>query len=338
MNTIRHLLACAAFLALSAVCSAKEYDSVLTKDGSVQFIEQMSKAYEYFLKNDRMPQTIRVDGVRFNSGMMLSAGYHLVKQMIAEPQTWMDSDIEYNSSYACPDNERNNTLDIDEISLDELMVLAGRAHVFAASNGVFPNYCTVDPDHKDPDGSAYPTQMIINAISVAFARVFHHYAEHGVLPEKVCTWHSAFLRPTKHSPKGHPLVKATVRKVTKGLTTDYDKAKALFEYARDAWEWQNYSNTLKGAVRTIRDKGANCCDLSHTLIAMSRAAGIPARYRHGQCRYIKSGNVIGHVMAELYVDGVWYLCDPSSNEDTFGNHEAWAYMDTFNGRYRELPF
>ena len=133
-------------------------------------------------------------------------------------------------------------------------------------------------------------------------------------------------------------MKSTMRKVTKGLTSDYDKAKALFEYARDAWEWQNYSNTGKGAVKTIKDKGANCGDLSHTLIAMSRAAGIPARYRHAQCKYIKSGKVIGHVMAELYVDGVWYLCDPSSNEDTFGNHEAWAYMDTFNGRYRELPF
>ena len=338
MKISRFLLACVAFLFLSALCGAKEYDSVLTKDQSGKFIEQMSKAYEYFQKNDRMPETIRIDGVKFNSGMMLSAGYHLVKKMIAEPQTWMNADIEYYASYECPDNERNNTLDIDEISLDGLMKLAEKAHVYAARNNIFPNYCTVDPDHKDADGSAYSTQMIINAISVAFARVFYHYVENGALPEKVCTWHSAFLRSTKHSPKEHSLVKSTMRKVTKGLTSDYDKAKALFEYARDAWEWQNYSNTGKGAVKTIKDKGANCCDLSHTLIAMSRAAGIPARYRHAQCKYIKSGKVIGHVMTELYVDGVWYLCDPSSNEDTFGNHEAWAYMDTFNGRYRELPF
>jgi hypothetical protein len=43
-------------------------------------------------------------------------------------------------------------------------------------------------------------------------------------------------------------------------------------------------------------------------------------------------------VAEVYVNGKWYLCDPSSNQDTFGNHEAWSHMDTFNGRYRELPF
>lgn len=337
MKTMKHLFACVAFL-LCPLFWVETYGAVLTKDCSGQFVEQMSKAYDYFSRHDRMPDAICVGGKEFNSGMMLSAGYNLIRKMMAEPQTWMQSDIEYSDSYLCPDNERNNTLDIDEIALKDLIKLAENAHVFAQKNGVFPNYCTVDSGHKDPDGSEYPTQMIINAISISFARVFHHYANNGVLPENVSTWHSDFLRSTADSPKGNALVKSTMRKITKGLTSDYDKAKALFEYARDAWEWQNYSNTGKGAARTIKDKGANCCDLSHTLIAMSRAAGIPARYRHAQCKYIKSGKVIGHVMAELYVDGKWYLCDPSSNEDTFGNHEAWAYMDTFNGRYRELPF
>lgn len=338
MKAIRILLVCAAILSISAVCGAKGHDSVLPKGQSGAFIDQMAKAYGYFQKNDRMPQTIKVGGVTFDSGMMLSASYSLVQKMMAEPKTWKNSDIRYSSSYPCPDNERNNTLDIDELSLAEFMRLAGNAHVFAEKNSKFPNYCTVNPDHKDPDGSAYPTQMIINAFSVGFARIFDHYKQYGTLPDKVCTWHSNFLRSTDNSPKGHSLVKTTAKKVTKGLNSDYDKAKALFEYARDEWEWQNYMNTGKGAVKTIKDKGANCCDLSHTLIAMCRAVGIPARYRHAQCKYIKSGKVIGHVMVEVYVDGKWYLCDPSSNQDTFGNHEAWSHMDTFNGRYRELPF
>ena len=117
---------------------------------------------------------------------------------------------------------------------------------------------------------------------------------------------------------------------------DYDRAKAIFEYARDEWEWLNYNNTSKGAVGTIQDKGGNCCDLTHAIVAMSRAAGIPARYRHAQCQY--ASGVIGHVIAEIYVDGVWYPADASNNENTFGNHEAWSHMATFNGRYNELPF
>ena len=129
-----------------------------------------------------------------------------------------------------------------------------------------------------------------------------------------------------------------MKKVIDGKTTDYEKAKALFEHSLNEWEWINYSNTGKGAVKTITDKEANCCDLSHALVAMSRAAGLKARYYHAQCKYIKSGKVIGHVMAEIYVDGKWYLCDPSSTGTTFGNHEAWSVMQTFNGRYNELPF
>lgn len=335
---MRYLLTCIVLVTASLFCRAEENNRVLTKDQTVKFIEKMSDAYDYFLKNDRMPETFRVDGVTFDSGQMISAGYMLLKQMQAEPQSWQNSDIVYMAGAVCPDNERNNTFGLNELSLEDFMMLAGKAYVYAEKNGKFPNYCTLESEHKDPDGSVYPTQMIINAMSVGFARIFHHYEKNSVLPEKVCTWHSDFLRSTKHSPKNHSLVKSTMKKVTKGLTSDYDKAKALFEYARDAWEWENYSNTGKGAVKTIKDKGGNCCDLSHTLIAMSRAAGIPARYRHAQCKYIKSGKVIGHVMAEIYVDGVWYLCDPSSNEDTFGNHEAWSHMDTFNGRYRELPF
>jgi transglutaminase-like putative cysteine protease len=68
---------------------------------------------------------------------------------------------------------------------------------------------------------------------------------------------------------------------------------------------------------------------------MCRAAGIPARYLHGQC-YFSSG-VIGHVIPEIYVDGKWWICDPSNNSATFGT-PTWKGMETFNGRYNELEF
>jgi transglutaminase-like putative cysteine protease len=129
-----------------------------------------------------------------------------------------------------------------------------------------------------------------------------------------------------------------MQEIIAGKNTDFEKAEAIFYYSLDEWEWVNYSNTSRGAVKTIQQKGGNCCDLSHAVVAMARAAGLPARYRHAQCKYKKSGKVIGHVMAEIYVDGKWYLCDPSSSGTTFGNHEAWSVMSTFNGLYDELPF
>ena len=40
---------------------------------------------------------------------------------------------------------------------------------------------------------------------------------------------------------------------------------------------------------------------------------------------------------EIYVDGKWWICDPSNNSATFGT-PTWQGMETFNGRYNELEF
>lgn len=346
------------FLLISLVCSltcmACQKDVPPTEEPPVQgevetgfvakawngyFVEEMAKAYEFFVENDRLPASVNVEGIEYGRGKMVAAGYMLIKKMLAEPDTWQDEEVEYNSTFSCPDNEKNNTLDVDEMSFDQFMEVAGKAYEYAEKNRTFPNYVTVNADYKDPaDGSAYSTMMVINAISVGFTRIFHHYVEHNEFPETVSTWHTDYLRSVTNAPKDDPVVVAMMEEITKGLTTDMDKAKALFQYSLDEWEWEDYYNTGKGAVRTIQEEGGNCCDLSHSLVAMGRAAGIPARYRHAQCRYIKSGKIIGHVMAEYYVDGTWYLMDPSSAGTTFGNHEAWSVMETFNGRYNQLPF
>lgn len=300
------------------------------------FVEAMSGAYEYFVENDKMPTYINVEGLKYGSGKVLAASYKLVQKMIAEPQTWQDKEVEYNSSFSCPKNEKNNTLNVEELSLADFLAVTELAYNYAKEKKIFPNYCTIDPSFTDVDGSVYPIQIVIDAIYIGYARIFHHYVEHGAFPEKISTWHTDYLRSVNNCPIDDPVVVAAMNTAIAGKATPYEKAKALFDYVRDEAEWENYSNTRRGAVVTLNDKLGNCCDLSHALVAMSRAAGIPARYRHAQCQYSKS--VIGHVMAELYVDGVWYLCDPSNNENTFGNHESWRYMVTFNGRYNELPF
>lgn len=318
---------------------AKEEKGFFAESWNGYFVEEMAKAYDYFVENDKMPDSVNVKGLDYGRGKMLAASFKLIQKMLAEPDTWQDEDVEYNDRFSCPDNEKNNTLDVDEMSFDDFMAVASRAYDYAETNSIFPNYVTVNSDYKDSaDGSQYSTKMVINAISVCFARIFHHYVENNEFPATICTWHTDYLRSVINAPKEDPVVVAMMEEITKGKTSDLEKAKALFQYSLEEWEWENYSNTSKGAVNTIKAEGGNCCDLSHALVAMGRAAGIPSRYRHAQCRYIKSGKLIGHVMAEYYVDGVWYLCDPSSTGTTFGNHEAWSVMETFNGRYNTLPF
>lgn len=193
-------------------------------------------------------------------------------------------------------------------------------------------------NYVDGDGSKYDVRIVSLALSVGLAQIFHYYKEHNQLPETVSTWHTDYLRSTANCPIDNPVVVSKMEEITAGKKTDYEKAEAIFYYSLDEWEWINYSNTSRGAVKTIENKGGNCCDLSHAVVAIARAAGLPARYYHAQCKYKSSGKVIGHVMAQIYVDGKWYLCDPSSSGTTFGNHEAWSTMDTFNGLYNALPF
>ena len=299
------------------------------------FAEALAKAYDEFSETGDIPATVNVEGLKYNRGRYLAAGIQILRKIIAEPDTWQDEDVTYIIASG-PDSYANNTFNDDVMTFDAFMDVLDIAYEYAGERNVFPNYCTTETEHKDPDGSVYSVKMTINTIYVMMTRVFAYFVENNSLPEEISTWDADYLHETLNCEVSDPLVVSAMETATEGLVSDYDRAKAIFEYARDEWEWLNYNNTSKGAVGTIQDKGGNCCDLTHAIVAMSRAVGIPARYRHAQCQY--ASGVIGHVIAEIYVDGVWYLADASNNENTFGNHEAWSHMATFNGRYNELPF
>lgn len=299
------------------------------------FVIAFSQAYDYFLENDEMPGYINVQGIKYYRGHYMAAACILLKKIINEPESWQKEDIEI-IAVSCPDNLLNNTFNRDSLSLKEVQDIIEKVYDYAVLHKVFPNYCTVETNYIDKDGSVYSTKIIINSLSVIVARLFSFYTSHSRLPEKVCAWHSVYLKETNNCSLSDELVLEELRKAIKGKNTDYEKAKAIFEHVRDEYEYEFYSNSSKGAVGTIKAKAGNCCDLSHLIVSLARASGFPARYKHAQCQY--SSQVYGHVMAEIYVDGKWFLSDASNNINTFGNHEAWKYMKTFNGYYNSLPF
>lgn len=117
-----------------------------------------------------------------------------------------------------------------------------------------------------------------------------------------------------------------------------DLAINIFNFVNDATGYIFYYNSQKGAQGTLTDGGGNCCDLSHLLVAIFRASGLPARYCHGLCTFI-SGSVTGHVWVQVCVDNIWYVCDASNYVNTFGHIENW-FIDSssFNNYYVLLPF
>ncbi len=88
----------------------------------------------------------------------------------------------------------------------------------------------------------------------------------------------------------------------------------------------------------LKSGSANCADTSHLVVALERAAGIPARYNHGSCRF-SSGNVYGHVWAQVNVNGKWYYADATSYRNSFGVVKNWNTRSfTLHGIYTSLPF
>jgi len=136
-----------------------------------------------------------------------------------------------------------------------------------------------------------------------------------------------FLRTTKFLPTDG-IVKSTAMEITKGASTDVEKARAIYEWIVD--------NTFRnpktrgcglGDIRFMlesRDLGGKCADLNALYVGLARAAGLPARDVYG-IRVAKSAlgyKSLGpatekvtkaqHCRAEVYLqDFGWVPVDPA---------------------------
>ncbi len=332
----------AAFTAVA--CGKPGNDKPGEDDGSGPFvsksyngdiIQAVAEAYKEFEETDEMGGYANVQGIKYMKSRYIGAVMQLIPKMVSDPDHWQDEDIEIPVMSPGSDT-KNNTFDPNVISFDDVVWAMNKMMEYAdAHGGSFPNYVTFPTKYTEDDGTQHDNKLTFTNLCVIIGRVISEYVKECKFPDEVSSWQSDFLRKTTNCAVGDPVVKAAMDAALKGVAdTPRAKAEALFNYSRDEWEWEDYMNTKKGSVKTIEAKGGNCCDLSHALVAMCRTAGLPARYMHGQCQY---SSVIGHVFVEIWVDGKWYICDPSNNSNTFGKHN-WSHMVTFNGRYKTLPF
>ena len=149
----------------------------------------------------------------------------------------------------------------------------------------------------------------------------------------------AYLKSSSHCKVGSKAIKKLVKKLTEGLTNDIDKAKALFNYVRDTLDYSYYYNSRYGAVKTLKLKKGNCVDHSHLLVAMYRTAGFQARYVHGVCHFIKSGDTTGHVWTQVKIGKTWVCGDPISYSNSLGKIKNWDTKNYYiHAKYASLPF
>ena len=253
-------------------------------------------------------------------------------------------------TYTTVNNPSNptQTLESGNIVKSEYMTLAVNVKNFVDSYGRLPNYV-----------SSSLGKFRYESVIYMFSKIVIFYGTNNRLPNyvSVTPWTgtstsssssssssstssellSEYLQATLNCQSDSSTIIALANSITSGKTTDYAKAQAIFNWVRDNLTYSFYYNSVKGALGALSDKTANCCDTSNLVVALARAAGIPARYQHGYCHF--SSGWYGHVWAQLYVDGNWYYADAISDYNTFGAINNWDLSTvTLYNTYTELPF
>ena len=205
---------------------------------------------------------------------------------------------------------------------------------FYRTDGYLPNWCTFESDVFD-DASIIPTDdtspgKVTTADSSDFKK--------GLNEKNTVSDLSQYLKDGGHCAL-NKAIKNKAASLTKGLTTTAAKANAIFNYVRDGIEYSYYADSKKDASGTLSSGSANCCDQANLVVALCRAAGIPARYSHAQGCTFSSGLVTGHVWAQILVGDTWYAADATSSRNKLGDINNWN-TNSYNTlrQYALIPF
>lgn len=152
------------------------------------------------------------------------------------------------------------------------------------------------------------------------------------------TTYSNYLISTPNCQVNDSQIKALAAKITRGKISKYEKAVRIFNWVRDNIKYSYYYNTKYGALGTLSKRIGDCCDMANLLVALERAAGIPARYEHVKAKF-RNGHWYGHVIAQVYMKGKWYYADAISSKNSLGVINNWnTATATIHGTYAILPF
>ncbi len=223
------------------------------------------------------------------------------------------------------------------LNKQEYLEIVKKVKSYIESNGTAPGFITSSKGKIQYESLIY-----------IFSKIVNFYGVNNRLPNSVSvdSWKISFppsnpqnyLKATKNCQSTDPNIVALAQAITSGSSSQYQKAVKIFEWVRDNIDYSFYYNTKHGAVNTLMNKSGNCVDHSHLLVALARAAGIPAKYVHGSCVF-SSGNTYGHVWAQLLVNDRWYDADATSSKNTLGVIKNWNTKTAYiKGSYIELPF
>lgn len=291
----------------------------------------------YIEKNAKLPSTVTIGDLTFTTAQYL----YLLSEAIYNLNNGDKSNL-----YVFNVNNPTNPGAAANMGVLNKYVAVARSILDSMDSGTTPNSVDSELGKIGYDGIVY-----------AFTRVMVYYGSMAKLPTSVAikslviytsqsvldskntiTNLEPYLNPSKNCQADNPTIVALAESLTKGLTTSVEKATAIFNYVRDTVSYSFYYDTKYGAVGTLNAKTGNCVDHSHLLIALFRAADLPARYVHGTCTF-SSGSTYGHVWTQVLIGDTWVVADATSTRNSFGKVVNWNnYAYSLKGYYAAISF
>lgn len=140
-----------------------------------------------------------------------------------------------------------------------------------------------------------------------------------------------FTQPELHIESANPQIQSLSAHLSKKKKTSCEQVQAFYNYVGDELTY-SYNHNDWGAQATMGYMGSDCTEYSDLMIALSRAAGIPARYYEGLLYLEDPDTEIAkteHAWLDVYLPGIgWVAIDPTLGrlpvfrETYFAHHTA----------------
>jgi len=129
-----------------------------------------------------------------------------------------------------------------------------------------------------------------------------------VLPEDLPFEVMPHLYPSRYCPSDK-LVRWATQEFA-ALDPGHERVTAICNWIYDTIDYRRgASDTGTSAYDTLAERAGVCRDFAHLGIAFCRALGIPARFVSGYAYGLEPPDF--HAVFEAYLDGRWYLFDPT---------------------------
>lgn len=138
-----------------------------------------------------------------------------------------------------------------------------------------------------------------------------------------------FTRAELHIESANPQIVSLSRELAAGKQTVCEQARAFYDYVAENLVYSTNEDDW-GAQATFGAMGADCSEYASLMIALSRAAGIPARYTTG-LRYLEADEdskiPFEHAWLEVYFPAVgWVSMDPTLGRSPINRDNYFAYF------------